>query len=514
MIAHLVHTNMRKYIIIILISILSLPASSETVDSTYNHQDAGKNLAFKQSFTRNMTYTGLLFLADGLLVKAYKNDLGSTNTYFKPHFKTPLDNYSQYSPLALTFALKALGVKSESDWKRLTVNSAISYMTVTALVKGVKYTSKEMRPDNSTRSSFPSGHTAIAFAGATILHKEYGNLSPWYSIGGYTLATFTGISRIINNRHWASDVIVGAGAGIVSTDIGYFLGDLIFKRKGKVSTTDKKPDISRRPSFLSLTIGSGLTTGHLNAPDIYETYDANGNPSGKALNLRFKTGRTTSFNVEGAYFLNDYIGIGGRLKAITLPVAVDDHILTPNFGYNIPSGGNYGDLFKIQSLESANLGMIDLQAGIYVSLPLSSRVRIGTKILAGNRLTPDFKLDAILAQKNGTSESLWNSAIDELIKNPRYERDEIDPALVHEHDFMTIKTNNTISFGTGLSVTYAYKKDISIRGSVDYDYAAPKYTYEFTNRLDATTYASITDTYKRKTIMNTISAGVGMEFFF
>ena len=506
---------MRKYIFILLTLVLSLPALGETADSIDNHQNTGNCLAFKQSFTGNMTYTGLMFLADGLLVKSYRNDFGSMNTYYKPHVKTPLDNISQYSPLALTFALKALGVKSESDWKRLTVNSAISYMTVAAITKGVKNFSNETRPDHSTRNSLPSGHTAFAFAGATIFHKEYGHLSPWYSIGGYTLATFTGISRIMNNRHWASDVIVGAGVGIVSTDIGYFLGDIILKGKGKTGTTDKVPDISHRPSFVSLTIGSGLTTGHLNAPDLYETYDTKGNPSGKALNLRLKTGRATSFNLEGAYYLNDYIGIGGRLKAMTLPVAVDDRVLTPNYSYNIPSEGNsYGDIFRIQSLESANLGMIDLQAGIYASLPLGSRVRIGTKILAGDRLTPEFTLNAIIAQKSGTSESLWNSAIDRLTQNSRYERNEINPTLVHDHDFMKIKTNNTISLGTGLSVTYAYKKDVSLRASVDYDYAAPEYTYEFTNRSDATTYKSITDTYRRKTTMNTISAVIGMEFFF
>ena len=51
-------------------------------------------------------------------------------------------------------------------------------------------TAKEMRPDGSTANSWPSGHTATSFVGATILHKEYGlTRSPWYSIAGYSLAT-------------------------------------------------------------------------------------------------------------------------------------------------------------------------------------------------------------------------------------------------------------------------------------------------------------------------------------
>ena len=62
-----------------------------------------------------------------------------------------------------------------------------------------------------------------------MLHKEYGHRSPWYSIGGYTVATITGVTRQLNNRHWMSDIMVGAGIGILATELGYFLADLIFK---------------------------------------------------------------------------------------------------------------------------------------------------------------------------------------------------------------------------------------------------------------------------------------------
>lgn len=65
-----------------------------------------------------------------------------------------------------------------------------------------------------------------------MMHKEYGDRSPWYSISAFTVATATGISRILNNRHWLSDVLAGAGIGILSTELGYYLADLIFKDKG------------------------------------------------------------------------------------------------------------------------------------------------------------------------------------------------------------------------------------------------------------------------------------------
>lgn len=54
------------------------------------------------------------------------------------------------------------------------VSDAFSATLLAAAVNGIKYTAKVPRPDGSSRNSFPSGHTAVAFMGATILHKEYG----------------------------------------------------------------------------------------------------------------------------------------------------------------------------------------------------------------------------------------------------------------------------------------------------------------------------------------------------
>ena len=67
------------------------------------------------------------------------------------------------------------------------------------------------------------------------LHKEYGlTRSPWYSVAGYSIATLTGAMRMLNNRHWISDVLVGAGIGVMSVDLGYLFADLIYKDKGLV----------------------------------------------------------------------------------------------------------------------------------------------------------------------------------------------------------------------------------------------------------------------------------------
>ncbi|MFR6416073.1 MAG: phosphatase PAP2 family protein, partial [Alistipes shahii] len=166
-----------------------------------------------------------------------------------------------------------------------------------------------MRPDGSSRNSFPSGHTATAFMTATMLHKEYGHRSPWYSIGGYTVATLTGVTRQLNNRHWMSDIMVGAGIGILATELGYFLADLIFKEKGlNVTETCSVYDhAAGRPSFL------GFSLGFSTVPGSYTPYPG--------MHMQFLSGPAVS--VQGAWFATPYWGFGGRMSCTNLRVKVN-----------------------------------------------------------------------------------------------------------------------------------------------------------------------------------------------
>jgi membrane-associated phospholipid phosphatase len=64
--------------------------------------------------------------------------------------------------------------------------------------------------------------------GATLLAHEYGNRSIWIPIAGYTAATATGVMRVLNNRHYLSDVVVGAAVGILTAELAYWATDAIF----------------------------------------------------------------------------------------------------------------------------------------------------------------------------------------------------------------------------------------------------------------------------------------------
>lgn len=148
-----------------------------------------------------------------------------------PDFRHRYDDYIQYSPAVLMVGMKAFGYKGRTGWGRMIVSDAFSTALMAGIVYAIKNSVKRLRPDGSSRNSFPSGHTATAFLTATMLHKEYGWRSPWFSVGGYTVATVVGISRIFNNRHWATDVLAGGAIGVGAVHLGYYLSDLIFKDK-------------------------------------------------------------------------------------------------------------------------------------------------------------------------------------------------------------------------------------------------------------------------------------------
>lgn len=195
----------------------------------------------KTSRTAKHTFC-LAAAAAGLLLGMYPASSQTARPSFDESFRSmrynaaagvhyTADDYLQYSPAVLMLGLKAGGYEGRSSWGRMAVSDAFSAAVMTAVVNGVKYSVARPRPDGTSRNSFPSGHTATSFMMAAMLHEEYGWRSPWISFGGYAIASATGISRILNNRHWASDVIAGAVIGIASVKLGYFLADLVFKDK-------------------------------------------------------------------------------------------------------------------------------------------------------------------------------------------------------------------------------------------------------------------------------------------
>ncbi|RSK45861.1 phosphatase PAP2 family protein [Hymenobacter perfusus] len=138
-----------------------------------------------------------------------------------PTFRTRADDLLLFAPYLELGAVLFSGVESRDD--RLNIGLVVlkSELIMFSTTYAVKFLSKETRPDGSDNLSFPSGHTAQAFLAASIVHTEFRDKSQWYGIGAYTLATSVAALRMINSKHWQSDVVAGAGFGILSAHLGY-----------------------------------------------------------------------------------------------------------------------------------------------------------------------------------------------------------------------------------------------------------------------------------------------------
>lgn len=140
-----------------------------------------------------------------------------------PHSPFHLDNYLMFAPSVGVFALDAFGVPAKHSLKDRTIVLLMATVIANGTTFMIKNWSHEQRPSGSDYLSFPSGHTTEAFVGAEMMRIEYKDVSPWYGVAGYAMATATGLLRMYNDAHWLSDVVAGAGVGIAGTQLAYWL---------------------------------------------------------------------------------------------------------------------------------------------------------------------------------------------------------------------------------------------------------------------------------------------------
>ncbi len=469
-------------------------------------------------FMDDVTFVGVPIFAAGWIIKGEKRGFQSsdrfanTKTKLITDFKTSIDDYTQFFGPVMTVGLKVGGYEGRSDWPRLVTSSLISYGIMAGFVNGIKYTAKEMRPDGSTANSWPSGHTATSFVGATILHKEYGlTRSPWFSVAGYGVATATGVMRILNNRHWISDVLSGAGIGIMSTELGYFLGDLIFKEKGLLR--NDLPDSSfESPSFFAISTGLswGLKDISFTNADMAHAEDISSMEDSESFNVNFHTASVV--DAEGAYFLNKYVGVGGRLRVRTMTAkSWSDFIEDAKGGRKLMGEGlidmigNYSYLsptylqkeaetmttLEEYTIASDHLTEFSASVGLYFNMPLGNGFSLGTKALIGRSMTQALEIGAhyqgdvkdIAYQISITDGYEPGNGLNldgsDIVNSSQLLFDDFKSSgnsYDVSWDYLTLGGSNSTNYSTGLSLTYKYKANFSWRVFADYDYSRKDYT--------------------------------------
>ncbi|MFC5283982.1 phosphatase PAP2 family protein [Pedobacter alpinus] len=161
----------------------------------------------------------------------------------------------RYSPLVAVYGLDFLGVKAKHSIIDRSLTLLLSAAIMETSVSTLKGVSNRVRPNGSNDHSFLSGHTARAFMLAEFLNQEYKHKSIWFSVAAYSLASATGVFRAYNKAHWVSDIVAGAGFGMLSTKLAY----LVYPKIKQIVSNKKSANLTIRPSFYNGANGFSLT---------------------------------------------------------------------------------------------------------------------------------------------------------------------------------------------------------------------------------------------------------------
>lgn len=140
-----------------------------------------------------------------------------------PDFHTNAADYLMWIPSASVYAMDAMKIKTKHTFTQHLILDAGSLLITGGIGYGMRMISKHIDAYNENGTKFPSGHAANVFRGAEIVHQELKDQSPVLSYSGYVVATGVGLLRIYTKNHLLTEVIAGAGLGILSTKLTYWI---------------------------------------------------------------------------------------------------------------------------------------------------------------------------------------------------------------------------------------------------------------------------------------------------
>ena len=188
---------------------------------------------------------GTFAVVAGVGILAYTQD-DVIRDAFQRNRTEGLDNASKYffEPLGsgiitipLSVGFWAVGALSDNERAARVGLTSVKAMAITAVFTyAIKYATQRHRPHDDTppdpriwegpfgsysNTAFPSGHSSMIFAVAAVFASEYKD-KIWVPVVSYSLASLAAASRVYDDKHWASDVIIGSA-------LGFFIGKFVYK---------------------------------------------------------------------------------------------------------------------------------------------------------------------------------------------------------------------------------------------------------------------------------------------
>jgi hypothetical protein len=207
----------------------------EILTSPLNWEEEWKTFAFVTGIT-----SGFLVLDESIQHYAQRGRAHADSAKYKMGFEDQVSRFveplgdARYHALPLAGCYLYGHFKDDSRAKRAALYSAESLFIGNLITHTLKRSINRQRPPASSirRNAMPSGHTMTAFTIATVFANEYDD-NRFVAPVAYSLATLCGLSRIHDNRHWASDVFLGGA-------IGYFTARSVLKRHERTGRRESK----------------------------------------------------------------------------------------------------------------------------------------------------------------------------------------------------------------------------------------------------------------------------------
>lgn len=155
-------------------------------------------------------------------IKNLDNQLWQKVKSSYPNDHTTADDYLMWVPSSSVYLLDAFSIKTTHSFKEHLMLDAGSIIIAGGIGYVMRKISGNIEVYKMNGTKFPSGHTVNVFRGAEIFHQELKESNKLLSYSGYLIAVVVGALRIYNKAHYLTEVIAGAGVGIISTKLTYW----------------------------------------------------------------------------------------------------------------------------------------------------------------------------------------------------------------------------------------------------------------------------------------------------